>query len=174
MNREKIRNIVLVVGIIAVLIWGCCNWIGNWIANSSEISSAWEKAQEEVKKEQEHTEEKNIDRITNNAKTPRYKELKKNADKFKGVNAIYTGKVVEAAEKSGVSIFRIEVTNKHGNIWDDVIFVTYGSESNIVEDDIVKVYGTLKGNYTYKSQAGWNITVPEMDAEAIQIVKKSN
>jgi hypothetical protein len=39
--------------------------------------------------------------------------------------------------------------------------------TDFVEKDQVYVVGTLTGNYSYTSEAGWNITIPAIDAQAI-------
>lgn len=123
--------------------------------------------------EVQETEQEKIDRITLAANTPRYKQLKKNADKYKWTKAIYTGKVVQVQEGDNITHLRIEVTKGEYNIWSDVIFVVYEGTTDIVEDDIVKVYGELQGDYEYESQAGWKIHVPRLDAEVIKVTKKS-
>lgn len=43
------------------------------------------------------------------------------------------------------------------------------SEANILEDDIVMMYGTLAGDYTYETVMGNELTVPFLMAEYIDI-----
>jgi hypothetical protein len=50
----------------------------------------------------------------------------------------------------------------------DVVYVTYEGTTPFVEDDVVTVYGTVKGSNSYESQAGYNITLPHLVAEIIE------
>lgn len=45
-----------------------------------------------------------------------------------------------------------------------VIWVISMGESEFVQNDVVDVIGFLTGTHSYQSQAGWNITIPEMVA----------
>jgi hypothetical protein len=164
-NRKR-RLQYLSLSLLVLFIVGLCVTPGEPNNTSSAPSTMTTNSTVE-------TEQEKVARITSSANTPRYKQLKKNADKYKGVNAIYTGKVVQAQEGSGETHLRIEVTKGEYDTWDDVIFVVYSGTTDVVEDDIVKVYGTLQGDYDYESQAGWKIHVPRLDAEVIKITKKS-
>lgn len=50
----------------------------------------------------------------------------------------------------------------NGYFWDfnNVILAAYEGRTAIVEENVVTIYGEVVGDYTYKSQAGWDITVP--------------
>ena len=45
--------------------------------------------------------------------------------------------------------------------------VTANFTTEFVDKDEVYVAGYLTGNYSYTSEAGWNITIPSIDARAI-------
>jgi hypothetical protein len=164
-NRKR-RLKYLSLSLLALFIVGLCVTPGESSDTSSAPSTMTTNSTVE-------TEQEKIARIITSANTPTYKHLKKNPDKYKGVDAIYTGKVVQAQEGSGETHLRIEVTKGEYDIWSDVIFVVYSGTTDVVEDDIVKVYGTLQGDYEYESQAGWKIHVPRLDAEVIKITQKS-
>lgn len=120
--------------------------------------------------ERSFTQEEKIAQFKKQTKTPNYNQLKKNPDNFTGTQAIYKGKVLQALEKDGVTDLRISVKNMGYGIWSstDVIYVTYAGKTSAVEDSVITVYGTIMGNHTYKSQAGWDISVPMMMAEMIK------
>ncbi|MGA9174376.1 MAG: hypothetical protein WBZ33_10440 [Thermoactinomyces sp.] len=52
--------------------------------------------------------------------------------------------------------------------YNDVIWVDYLGTTDYVEDDVVTIYGTVLGSKTYTSQAGWEITLPEVNALYIE------
>ena len=60
--------------------------------------------------------------------------------------------------------------------YEDTILVKYkyssSSESRILEDDIITLYGKSMGTYTYESVLGSPITVPYIDAMYIDIKSK--
>lgn len=60
---------------------------------------------------------------------------------------------------------------KYYDSWDDTIFVeyTYKDGTRILEDDIIDIYGTLMGIYTYKSITDLQVSIPGIYAEYIDI-----
>jgi hypothetical protein len=38
---------------------------------------------------------------------------------------------------------------------------------DVYDDDVVTAYGTVFGNFSYKSQAGWDITIPAVLAQVV-------
>lgn len=99
-----------------------------------------------------------------------YEEVFRNPDNYKGKNAVFRGEVIQVLEEDGEYTLRVNVTEGR-YIWEDTILVSYTAEpgaSRILEDDIVTLYGTMKGVYTYESVMGADITVPLMLAEYIE------
>ncbi|MFO0702958.1 MAG: hypothetical protein U0514_03850 [Candidatus Andersenbacteria bacterium] len=101
---------------------------------------------------------------------PAYKELKKNAEKFSGQQAKYTGQVLEIYELAdGSGYLRLGVTKDEFGGWsDDVVWVHYSQPTSAVQEDVVTVYGILNGTYTYTSQANYEITVPYLEAAEVE------
>ena len=66
-------------------------------------------------------------------------------------------------------IFRVATKDSgYGNYYDDVVLVYYtydSDESKMLEDDMVTMWGTSGGTYTYESTMGGDITVPMMYAQ---------
>lgn len=50
--------------------------------------------------------------------------------------------------------------------WDSssIVYIQYAGHNDVVDDDVVTVYGLLAGPQTYTSQANFQITVPSMYA----------
>ena len=97
---------------------------------------------------------------------PAYKELSKNADKYTGQKVVYSGKVIQVSEnEKGIGFLRLNVGTEFS---DDVIYVSYTDKTDVLQGDTATVYGILGGSLTYVSQANYNISVPYLEAVAIE------
>ncbi len=92
-----------------------------------------------------------------------YGHLKKNADKYYGEAWAFTGKVLEIYESGGRTGGRVGI----GSYGLDAIWVEGAFATDFVEGDRVFVIGKLRGTKTYESQAGWTITIPQIEAIAM-------
>lgn len=102
---------------------------------------------------------------------PPFANLNKNPDSFAGTRCKYTGKVVQIMESGGSGMIRMDITKGSYDIWTDTIYVSYTGTIAAVQDNIVTVYGTIKGSKTYESQANYNITLPEIEAKYVDVVQ---
>lgn len=102
-----------------------------------------------------------------------YNDIARNPDNYKGTKAVFTGEVVQVTEGWFNSvIMRVNVTKGSYEIWDDTVYVTYtyaDGESKILEDDIITMYGTLKGSETYTTVLGASVTIPKFEAKYINL-----
>jgi hypothetical protein len=92
-----------------------------------------------------------------------YEHLKKNADNYNGEPWAFTGTVMQIQE-SGAQTFALVSLDAWGN---NLMAVRANFTTDFVEKNQVYVVGYLAGNYSYTSVAGWNMTVPLMEARAI-------
>ena len=102
--------------------------------------------------------------------------MARNPNNFKGTNVKVTGEVVQALYGSSSVDLRINITKKgtYSPYYTDTIYVVYEpkpGEDKILEDDIITVYGTSKGDYSYTSTIGSKITLPLIDAKYIVLQK---
>ena len=99
-----------------------------------------------------------------------YKLLTKNSGKYKGEYKYFKGKILQIQESgkgsSAITFIRLDVTK--GYYGNDVLAVKYYNETDYVEGDIINVWGPIGEDFSYKSQAGWDITIPFMEAELIE------
>lgn len=95
-----------------------------------------------------------------------YAMLKRNADRFRGRNAVFSGRVLEIQDTPDGGAFLRLGMGEYGENVLAVVAAVQPSES-VVERSRVRVYGTLAGSYTYRSQAGWTITIPSLLAVAV-------
>ena len=94
-----------------------------------------------------------------------YSDLLRNPDDYLGKSVHFHGKVMQALEDG----FLVEVTDKGYGIWDDIVVIAWDGKPNVIEDDIVDVYGTYTGAYTYQTAIGAQKTVPSASAKAVSI-----
>lgn len=98
-------------------------------------------------------------------KTYTYDEIARNPDNYKLQAAKFRGKVIQVIEDGNDVTMRLNIT-KGRYTWSDTIYVEYSrkdsSESRILEDDIITVYGLMMGTVTYKTVLGASVTIPAM------------
>ena len=102
-----------------------------------------------------------------------YKDVARNPDNYKGVKAKFTGKVVQVQEGMfNTIVMRVNVTKGSYGIWEDTVYANYTyseGESKILEDDIITMYGTIKGTKTYTTVLGSSVTIPQLDVKYIEL-----
>jgi len=130
----------------------------------------------------------NISSLTNSFSTPKkltmskeeyialaqsytYEEISRNPDNYKGKPSVFTGKVVQVLENGNNITIRVNVT-QGGYYWSDTIWVDYirkdQTESRILDDDIIKIYGDMNGLKSYTSTLRATITIPWIIAHFIE------
>ncbi|SFM25522.1 hypothetical protein SAMN03159341_12271 [Paenibacillus sp. 1_12] len=132
-------------------------------------------AQEEAERKAKAAEQVRLDeeQFKSSVQKVGYKEMARNPDDYKTKKVVFTGQVVQTLESGNNVELRINVTqNQFG--WEDTIYVNFtkkAGESRILEDDVIRLWGTVKGLKTYKSVMGGQITIPEVDAKYISLIK---
>lgn len=102
-----------------------------------------------------------------------YKELARNTEKYIGKRVVYKGEVIQTMEHWGETLMRVNVTFKDF-YWDDTILVRRKGENKnprVWDEDIIRVYGIVKGRTSYISVLEAKITLPEVEAKYIEIIK---
>ena len=119
------------------------------------------------------TEEAIKEEFINSCEEISYKDIARQPDSFKGRNAHFRGKIIQVSEGYFDSVtLRVEVTEDEYGFWDDAVYVTYtykDGESKLLDDDIINMYGVIKGTKTYTTIFGASVTIPYLDAEYIFI-----
>lgn len=105
----------------------------------------------------------------------KYKDVLRNPSDYKGKNAYWFGEIVQVVDKSLYSsTFRIDVTCEKytyssGYYCDDTIYVTYYGDQSFIEDDMVKMWGTMEGTQTYTTVLGASVTIPKFNAVYMEL-----
>ena len=107
-----------------------------------------------------------------NCKTYSYDKIARSPGEYKGKNAKFYGKVVQVMqEKSGNEItYTLRIGTGGSYYYDDIILCIYTANVNdarILEDDMITIYGELRGEYSYETVMGNEITLPFMSIEYI-------
>jgi hypothetical protein len=139
-----------------------------------------------AQKDNEKTEERNL-KITRSltaeeirkkfkaaAKAIPYKELFRNIGNYEGAKVVYTGKVVQVIGDGNFgSTLKVDITRGSYGFWDDEILLNIldAEASKILGDDVIKFWGVVEGERTYQTVLGAQITVPEINAEIIELVR---
>lgn len=127
------------------------------------------KLTEEKAREQEKQRQINLENKKKNAIEIRFAELKKNPEKHANSYIKYQGEILQIMEDESSSVIRLAVTkDSYGYDFNDVIYITYNKTTKFVDEDVVTVYGTVLGSHSYESQAGYNITLPHIEADIIE------
>lgn len=110
-----------------------------------------------------------------------YRRLNKDADMLVGKKVRLHGQVFQIQDAGpgmytegfpgGVeprTMILLAVTNDGYGYWDDNVAVAYeGRLAKVYEDDIITVWGKVLGQYSYESVAGYNMTVPSVQAKYV-------
>lgn len=97
-----------------------------------------------------------------------YKRLAKGADKYAGKLVKGRGKIYQITESGGKTTGGINVTPKGYGFWDDNVRFTMDGTTDFLQDDTVRFYGNVAGDYTYETTAGWYLTVPAIIIEEME------
>jgi len=151
-----------------------------YVNDSKDIESVYNEVlkQEKQKKEAEQKvkEEQEKQAFISGCQTYTFEQMARNPDNFKGTNVKLTGEVVQVMEGTYSNSLRINITKKgtYSTYYTDTIYVTYtpkAGEDKILEDDIITIYGTAQGDYSYTSTLGATITLPYVNAKYIVLQK---
>lgn len=127
-----------------------------------------------IMQEPEEWTQEEIDEYKEKCKKFKFLEISRRPNDYKEEHAFFTGEVIQVLESENSIDLRVNIT-KLDYYWDDTIYVYYTKKSKdedrILEDDIIKIYGQLKGLHTYESVLGGEITLPLLKAEIIEIVE---
>lgn len=101
--------------------------------------------------------------------TYEYRVLDKDADKLSGEYIRQRGQIIQIMEEASTTVIRLSVTRlSYGWSINDIVYVVYFGATEVYVDDVVTVWGQIAGQHTYTSVAGYNITVPRIDAKYIE------
>jgi hypothetical protein len=151
-----------------------------YVNDSKDIESVYSEVlkQEKEKKEAEQKakEEQEKQTFIASCQTYTFEQMARNPENFKGTNVKLIGEVVQVIEGIYSNSLRVNITKKgnYSTYYTDTVYVNYvpkQGEDKILEDDIITIYGTAQGDYSYTSTMGATITLPFINGKYISINK---
>lgn len=113
-----------------------------------------------------------INEIKNSSLSLPYDDLFRYNENYIGVIVYYRGEVLQVSEVRG-DHYKLRVATGESD-WlgyiDDVIFVDY-SGTRLLEGDIIDVWGTVEGLYTYEAILGNSITIPSIKSSHTELIR---
>lgn len=127
--------------------------------------------QNTITKIEDKMKEKEISDYKNSCKNLNYKNVLRNPDDYKYTKAYWFGKVVQVV---GSGFYRISVDCKKyqyisGYSCSNTLYVYYSGAKNLIEDDMVKMWGYMNGNKTYTTIWDSTVTIPYFVAEYLTL-----
>lgn len=100
-----------------------------------------------------------------------YTQLARNPDNYKGQRVVYVGKVAQVQESGNNLVLRVNVNEGESGLWKDTVWVNYtkpAGSNRILENDVVQLWGIVKGLRHYTAIMGNDIAIPEIDAKYLE------
>lgn len=149
-----------------------------YVNDSQDIDTVYNNivSQEKAKREAEEKAKKEKEEADFKAscQTYTFEQMARNPDNFKGTNVKVTGEVIQVLYGYDSVDIRMNITKEgtYSTYYTDTIYVTYTpeeGEDKILEDDIITVYGTSQGDYSYTSTIGAQVTLPLISGKYITL-----
>lgn len=99
-----------------------------------------------------------------------FNDISRSPDTYKGKKVKFTGRIIQIVEGSYQNSARMSTSGKY----DDVVFFTYYNDSidvRLLEDDMITIYGTFSGLYTYTTVLNSSVTLPEIHVDRIDLIQ---
>ena len=123
----------------------------------------------------EELEKQHINDYKKSCKNYNYKDVLRTPNNYINKQAYWFGEIFQVVEKSeNYSTFMVNVNCKKyyyidGYSCSDTIYVVYHGSKSFIEDDMIKMWGTMNGNFTYKTIKDYYLTIPNFYAEYIEL-----
>lgn len=102
-----------------------------------------------------------------------YDEIARSPEKYETKLAKFTGEVVQVLRDGDELQLRVNVTEGEYGLYEDTVFVFYTitNDVNVLEGDIITMYGELRGMQEYETVLGAEMSIPRIYVKYIDIVK---
>lgn len=100
-----------------------------------------------------------------------YQELLRNPSNYLYKKAYFFGQLLQKVSSTQYRV-GIDCTKYNyisGYHCDNTIYVTYYGETNLIENDMINMWGTMNGTRSYTTVLGTSVTIPRLDAKYISI-----
>lgn len=99
-----------------------------------------------------------------------YETLARYSESFTGQLVKVAGKVIQVIEGDDGVVLLVNITKDKYDYFDDTVIVNFTGtlSSRILEDDIIAVYGTMRGSMSYTALLGNSVTAPVIQARNLK------
>ena len=163
---KRVQRIWRNVGLLVLLLGILCSMLGPAVLKGRE---------EAMKIMAESTEPTmSVEEVKSNALAIPYDDLMRENEQYIGKLVCYRGQVLQVSEIYGDKyVLRVATQQKrYGSYIGDIIWVNYKGK-RLLEDDIIDVWGKVKGIRTYTAVLNHRITIPEVDSLHVELVTKA-
>ena len=177
-GKERKKSIIGIImssiAILIAIIWIIYALNTNNSSNNNNISSNTTQEPIETEEEKQARLAREEQEFKDDCEAYTFDQIARNPDNFKGTNVKLTGEVIQVVYSSNYVTLRVNITEKgtYTTYYTDTIYVTYypsAGEDKILEDDIITLYGTSLGDYTYTSVLGAPVNLPWIHAKYLTI-----
>lgn len=100
-----------------------------------------------------------------------YKETLRFPDNYKGKNAYWFGVIYQkiSSTQYRVGVDCTKYNYIEGYSCKNTIYVFYYGDTNLIEDDVIKMWGSMNGTVTYETVLGNSLTIPALNAKYISV-----
>ena len=100
-----------------------------------------------------------------------YDDIARNPDDYEGKLAKFTGEVVQVLKDGDELQMRVNVTVDEWGLYEDTVYVFYTitNNVNVLEGDIIEMYGELRGMQEYETIFEAEISIPRIYVKFIDI-----
>ena len=100
-----------------------------------------------------------------------YDDIARSPDQYEKKLAKFTGEVIQVIRDGDKLQMRVDVTKTTYGYKDTVfVFYTISNGVNVLEGDIITMYGELRGMQTYESVLGAEISIPRIYVKYIDLI----
>ena len=111
------------------------------------------------------------DEYRSQCKVYTYDQIARNPDDYEKKLAKFTGEVVQVLREGDEIQMRVDVTMTEYGFYEDTVYVFYtaSDNTNILEGDIITMYGELRGMQEYEAIFGNTVSIPRIYVKYIDI-----
>ena len=98
-----------------------------------------------------------------------YSSILRNPDQYEGKKVSVYGTIIQRLEGSGYfgTTYYWLLVRSGSNLFSVTVWPSALADGNVIENDVVTIYGECTGTYTYETVRGNSNTIPDIDAEHV-------
>ena len=144
------------------------------ITNIENVSKSMTsiEIEEYIKKKEEQIKQQEIKEFKQDSQSYKYKDILRNPDEYLNKKIYYFAEVMQVIDEYS---YLIQINceknqfSDSGYICNDIIYMEDYNSSNLLETDMINIWGTFEGTYSYYNALNIKQTVPKIEAKYIEL-----